>query len=42
MEKDCIALREYTQKGVLQKEYQITEAGIQQFREWIKVPEYFL
>lgn len=38
MEKECITFREYTQKGVLKKEYQITEAGIQQFREWIEVP----
>ena len=38
MEKECISIREYTQKGVLKKEYQITETGIQQFREWIEVP----
>ena len=38
MEKECITIREYAQKGVLKKEYQITEAGIQQFREWIEVP----
>lgn len=38
IEKECITFREYAQKGVLKKEYQITEAGIQQFREWIEVP----
>ena len=38
MKKECITIREYAQKGVLKKEYQITEAGIQQFREWIEVP----
>ena len=38
MEKECISIREYIQKGVLKKEYQITEKGIQQFREWIEVP----
>lgn len=38
MEKECITFREYVQKGVLKKEYQITEAGIQQFKEWIEVP----
>lgn len=37
-EKNCISLREYEQKGVLKKEYQITEAGLQQFREWIEAP----
>ena len=38
MEKQCITIRECAQTGVLKKEYQITEAGIQQFREWIEVP----
>lgn len=38
VEKECITIREYVQKGVLKKEYQITEAGLQQFREWIEVP----
>lgn len=38
MEKECITFREYVQKGVLKKEYQIAEAGIRQFREWIEVP----
>lgn len=38
MEKECITFREYAQKGVLKKEYQITEAGIQQFKEWIEAP----
>lgn len=38
MEKECITFREYAKKGVLKKEYQITEAGMQQFREWIEVP----
>ena len=36
--KECVTIREYVQKGVLKKEYQITEAGVQQFREWIEVP----
>lgn len=36
--KDCITIREYAQKGVLKKEYRITEAGIRQFMRWIEVP----
>lgn len=38
MKKECITFREYAQKGVLKKEYQIMEAGIQQFKKWIEVP----
>lgn len=38
LEKNCISLREYEQKGVLKKEYQITATGLQQFREWIEAP----
>lgn len=38
IEKECVTIREYAQKGVLKKEYQITEAGMQQFRKWIEVP----
>lgn len=38
VEKECISVREYADKGILKKEYQITSTGLQQFREWIQVP----
>lgn len=38
IEKECITVREYEQKGVLKKEYHILPAGLEQFRKWIEVP----
>ena len=38
LKKKCITIREYTENGVLKKEYEITETGLEQFREWIEVP----
>lgn len=38
LEKECISVCEYEQKGVLKKEYRILQAGLEQFREWIEVP----
>lgn len=38
LSKDCVVFREYTENSLLKKEYSITEKGLEQFREWIKVP----
>lgn len=36
--KNCIEYREYTEKSFVKKEYSITEAGLSQFKAWIRVP----
>lgn len=41
LEKECINVQEYSQKGVLKKEYRITETGINQFKNWIEGPMNF-
>lgn len=38
VEKECISIHEYVDKGILKKEYRITTEGLQQFREWIEIP----
>ena len=38
IEKNCIMYREYTENGINKKEYSITDAGLNQFREWIQIP----
>lgn len=36
--KNCILYREYTENSINKKEYNITDIGLAQFKEWIQIP----
>ncbi len=38
LSKNCTVFREYTENGLMKKEYSITEAGLAQFKAWIQIP----
>ena len=38
LENECIIICEHEEKGILKKEYQITEKGVKRFKSWIEVP----